>query len=427
MRGGDVTGRLDADDFAAIDAAAAPADAMLAADRRESVGRGESAGRQPVHTVYVPADRVAAAPDGWLAPTWGAAARAAIDAHAPTALALAGATGMAPDVVEAVWPRLLDKIATEPIEDLRVDLEDGYGTRPDDVEDRDATESARALVAATAAGVAPPYLGFRIKSLEPVTRRRGLRSLDLALGELCRGESDLPPGFVVTLPKVSAVAQVEAMAVACTRLEDRHELAAGRLRFEVQVETPRSVLGPDGTATVARIVHAGDLRVCGLHFGTYDYSAALGIAGPYQSLDHAVADHAKSVMQVAAAGTDVRLSDGSTNVLPVGDRQSVHAAWRLHARLVRRSLERGFYQGWDLHPAQLPTRYLATYAFFRAGLESALDRLRAYVDGAAGGTLDEPATARALAGFVLRGLDCGAVTEAELGVDPTALLRLASP
>ena len=416
-----MTGRLDADDFAEIDAAAAPADTMLAA-----ADRGESVGRQPVHTVYVPADRVAAAPDGWLAPTWGAAARAAIDAHAPTALALAGATGMAPDVVEAVWSRLLDKIATEPIEDLRVDLEDGYGTRPDDVEDRDASESARALVAATAAGVAPPYLGFRIKSMEPATRRRGLRSLDIALDELCRGESDLPTGFVVTLPKVSAVAQVGAMAVACTRLEDRHGLAAGRLRFEVQVETPRSVLGSDGTATVARIVHAGDRRVCGLHFGTYDYSAALGIAGPYQALDHAAADHAKAVMQVAAAGTDVRLSDGSTNVLPVGDRQSVHAAWRLHARLVRRSLERGFYQGWDLHPAQLPTRYLATYAFFRAGIESVLERLQAYVDGAAGGTLDEPATARALAGFVLRGLDCGAVTEAELGLAATDLQRLAS-
>ncbi|MGH3453921.1 MAG: DUF6986 family protein, partial [Nocardioidaceae bacterium] len=318
------------------------------------------------------------------------------------------------------------KMATEPIEDLRVDLEDGYGTRPDDVEDRDASESARALVAATAAGVAPPYLGFRIKSMEPATRRRGLRSLDIALDELCRGESDLPTGFVVTLPKVSAVAQVGAMAVACTRLEDRHGLAAGRLRFEVQVETPRSVLGSDGTATVARIVHAGDRRVCGLHFGTYDYSAALGIAGPYQALDHAAADHAKAVMQVAAAGTDVWLSDGSTNVLPVGDRQSVHAAWRLHARLVRRSLERGFYQGWDLHPAQLPTRYLATYAFFRAGIESVLERLEAYVDGAAGGTLDEPATARALAGFVLRGLDCGAVTEAELGLEATDLQRLAS-
>ncbi|HEU0287855.1 MAG TPA: aldolase, partial [Nocardioidaceae bacterium] len=207
---------LGPEDFAAIDAVAAPADAMLA----ESVGSGtpgESVVRQPVHTVYVPADRVAAEPEGRLALSWGAAARAAIDAHAPTALALAGATGLAPDVVEAVWPRLLDKLATEPVENLRVDLEDGYGTRPDDIEDADAIGSAQALVAATQAGIAPPYLGFRIKSMEPATRHRGLRSLDAALGVLAR--SGLPSGFVVTLPKVSAVAQVDAMAVACGRLE----------------------------------------------------------------------------------------------------------------------------------------------------------------------------------------------------------------
>jgi hypothetical protein len=110
----------------------------------------------------------------------------------------------------------------------------------------------------------------------------------------------------------------------------------------------------------------------------------------------------------------VFVSDGSTNVLPVGDRDAVHAGWRLHARLVRRSLERGFYQGWDLHPAQLPSRYAATYAFYRAGLPSASARLRAYLHGGDSGFLDEPATAVALAGFVLRGLECGAVDDAEV-------------
>jgi citrate lyase beta subunit len=423
----DPTPSLDAADLAAIDAVAAPADAMLSAgEPTASAGdRSESARRQPVHTVYVPADRAAADPEGRLAPTWGAAARSAIDAHAPTPLALAGATGMRLDVVESVWPRLLDKLAHEPVEDLRIDLEDGYGTRPDDIEDRDAVESARALVAGAQAGVTPPYLGYRIKSMEPATRHRGVRSLDLALGALA--DPGLPAGFVVTLPKVSAVAQVDAMAEACTRLETRHGLPAGRLRFEVQVELPQAVLGPDGIATVARIARAGDGRVCGLHFGTYDYTAALGIAGPWQSLEHPAADHAKAVMHLAVAGTAVRLADGSSNVLPVGDRMSVHAAWRLHTRLVRRALERGFYQGWDLHPGQLVSRFLATYGFFSAHVGSAAGRLRAYLDGDTGATLDEPATARALAGFVLRGVDCGAVTPSELGLDPTQLRRLTSP
>ena len=219
---------------------------------------------------------------------------------------------------------------------------------------------------------------------------------------------------MVTLPKVTDVRQVEAMAGVCRLLEEVHGLGPRRLRFELQIETPQAILGADGTATVARMLHAADGRCAGLHYGTYDYSAAVGIAAAYQSLDHPAADHAKAVMQVAAAGTGVRLSDGSTNVLPVGDTAAVHAAWRLHARLVRRSLERGYWQGWDLHPAQLPTRYLATYAFFREGLPAAAARLRAWVERAGGGVLDEPATAQALAGFVARGLDCGALTEAEV-------------
>ena len=77
-------------------------------------------------------------------------------------------------------------------------------------------------------------------------------------------------------------------------------------------------------------------RLSGLHYGTYDYSTALGVAPAHQALDHPVADHAKSVMQVAVAGTGVHVADGSTNVLPVGDTAAVHAAWQLHARLVRR-------------------------------------------------------------------------------------------
>jgi hypothetical protein len=178
------------------------------------------------------------------------------------------------------------------------------------------------------------------------------------------------------------------------------------------VETPLAVLGPDGTATVARLATAAEGRLVGLHYGTYDYSAALGVAAAEQSLAHPAADHAKAVMQVAVAGTGVRLSDGSCNILPVGP--GLQAAWQLHHRLVLRSLARGFYQGWDMHPAQLPTRFAATYAFFRSGSAAAVERLGGYLERRSGGILDEPATARALAGFLLRGLDCGALDPPEV-------------
>jgi len=334
-----------------------------------------------------------------------------------------------------VAERVRAKLAVEAIEDLRIDFEDGFGDRGDAAEDAAVVAAARELARAGAQGTATPFSGIRIKCLEAATRRRGVRTLALFVAELvaaraalAEGEDrGLPDGFVVTLAKVTAPHQVEAMALVCEQVEGANGLPPGSLRFEVQVETPQSLLAADGTATVARLVHAAPGRVTALHYGTYDYSASLGIAAAYQSMEHPAADHAKSVMQLAVAGTGVRLSDGSTNVLPVGDPQAVDAAWRLHGRLVRRSLERGFYQGWDLHPAQLPSRFAATYAFYREGAASALARLAAYVGFVPddGGVLDEPATARALAWFLGRGVDCGALTEAEVreatGLDRTGL------
>ena len=402
-----------------VDRLLADADARLARDYP-----GEVATRQPVHTVYLPADRYAAD----TLERWRLEATAVLDRHAPTAEAFPEAFGIGAGLAAEVHDRVRAKLEREPVEDLRVDFEDGYGDRGDDEEDLAAVTAATALRHTVASGQAAPFGGLRFKSLEAPTRRRGLRTLELFVGALAEG-GGLPDGFVVTLPKVTSVEQVAAMVLVCERLEQAHGLAAGALRFEIQVETPQAVLGADGTALVARMVHASARRCIGLHYGTYDYSAACGIAAGYQSLEHPVADHAKAVMQVAAAGTGVRLSDGSTNRLPVGDRAAVQAAWRLHARLVRRSLERGFYQGWDLHPAQLPSRYAAVFAFYREGLPAAAARLRAYLERTGSEFLDEPATARALADFLVRAVDCGATDSAEVeelsGVPPHRLAVLA--
>ena len=349
--------------------------------------------RQPVHTVYVPADRFAE----HTVREWRSGALAALDEHGPL-----------PGVDAALEARVRDKLAVEPIEDLRIDFEDGYGVRPDDEEDATARAAGTAL---GRSGAATPFVGLRIKSLEGPTRRRAVRTLELFLEELFAFGGS-PQGFRVTLPKVSSVAQIEAMVEICAALES--ELGFARLPFEIQVETPQAVLGADGTALVARMLHTSAGRCVGLHYGTYDYSAALGVAAAYQSMTHPVAEHAKAVMLVAAAGTGVPVSDGSTNIVPVGSREQVRSAWELHLRLVRRSLEGGLYQGWDLHPAQLPTRFAATFAFYADGLDAAAGRLADYRNRVSGGVLDEPATARALAGFLHRGLSCGALDEADV-------------
>lgn len=409
---------LPADVLASVEARLAPTDRLLA-----TAYPGDDGSRQPVHTVYVPGDRYA--PE--LPVEWGRQAMAAVAAAGGLG-ALAIDVGLAGGIAAAVVPLVERKLATEPIEDLRIDFEDGYGDRGDDAEDADAVRAAERVAAAADAPGAPPFIGIRFKSFEAATRARGIRTLDLFVTTLVE-QGGLPDGLALTLPKVSTVAQVEAMAEVVAALERAHGLPEGRLRFEVQVETPQLVLGADGVAPVALLAAAVPGRIVGLHYGTYDYSAALGIAAPDQSLEHPAADHAKSVMQVAVAGTGIRLSDGSTNVLPVGDR--AREAWRLHARLVRRALERGFAQGWDLHPAQLPTRYLATYAYYREAYPSVAARLRHVHEHTSGAVLDEPATVRALAGFVVRGVRCGAITTdevaADTGLHAAALAEQASP
>jgi citrate lyase beta subunit len=384
---------------------------------------GDDGSRQPIHTAYLPADRFHARSTA----EWGTAAGALLDRHARNPAALAAILGISIELAEEVYPRVQAKLASEPIEDLRIDFEDGYGPRSDAEEDADAVRAATEAAHAIRAGDAPPHLGIRFKSLEPSTRRRGIRTFDIFLSALA-SDAELPDGLRLTLPKVTDPDQVAAFAAICGAWEQANELPAGSLRFEIQIETPQAILAADGGTNVARMIGAGGGRVSALHYGAYDFSAAVGIPAEYQSLAHPIADHAKAVMQLAAAGTGVRLSDGSSNVLPTGDAASVLAAWQLHAGLIRRSLERGYYQGWDLHPGQLVTRYAATFAFYRLSYPAAADRLRDYLAGASGGVLDEPATAQALAATLVRGVHSGALDAAEVtersGVDQATLQAL---
>jgi citrate lyase beta subunit len=361
-------------------------------DRRRASG-----GRQPVHTCYVPADRITAT----LPRDWGDLALAALDRH-PGLL----------DVPADILTKVRAKLAREPVEDLRIDFEDGYGTRDDAIEDADAARAATLLARWRGLGTAPPWAGIRFKSFDTVAlAERGIRTLDIFLTTLVR-ESGPPQGLALTFPKVTSDGQVTVLCEVLEPLEDRLGLPLGTLRFEIQIETTRSIVDDEGRIAVPRLIAAGRGRVSGLHFGTYDYTAACDLDAAQQHLAHPACDFARHVMQVSAAGTGVRLADGSTNLLPVGD--AVELGWRTHYALVRRSLEHGFHQGWDLHPAQLVTRYAAVYAYYLEHAGASARRLSAYLSGVTGSVADEPATARALAGTLRRAVDCGALTEREV-------------
>ena len=394
---------------------------------------GDVGSRQPVHTVYGGAQLFKSDGAGKL----GAIALRALHEYAPNAQALGAAVGIADHpALATIYARMVEKLGREPVEDFRIDFEDGYGNRPDAEEDGHAVTVAESLTAGMKNGTLSPFIGVRIKPLNDELRARSIRTLDIVLTTLIKRAKRLPPNLVITVPKITILEQVDYAAGVLERLERKLKLAKGTLRFEVMVETPQIVFGADGTTPLAQIPERARGRLTGAHFGTYDYTAGVNITAAHQRMRHPACDFAKEMMQVAFAGTGVWLSDGSTTVMPVPlhraapngpaltsnqvaeNRASVHRAWKLHFDDVTHSLVGGFYQGWDLHPAQLVTRYAALYAFFLDGIDAAGARLQNFVGKAAQATLvgdvfDDAATGQGLLNFFLRGINSGAITEEE--------------
>jgi hypothetical protein len=394
---------------------------------------GDPERRQPVHTVYGGGHLFRAA----TAERLGELALRALDEFAPDAGELMAATGMADDptgLAEAVHGRVRDKLEEEPVEDFRIDFEDGYGHRSDEEEDGHVLAAASEVAAGLDGGTLPPFLGLRVKPLTPELRARAARTLDLFLTSLVEKTGGaLPANWVFTLPKITDPAQPAAFAGLLERLERELGLEAGLLRFELMVETPQSIVDDEGRVALPALVAAGEGRVTAAHFGTYDYTALLNITAAHQRMRHPACDFARDLMKVALANTGIWISDGSTAVLPVaphraGDgeslsaqqvaenRAAVHGAWRLHYEDVTDSLVRGLYQGWDLHPAQLVTRYAAVYAFFLGALDAAADRLTNFLERAAQATLlgnvfDDAATGQGLLNFFLRAVNSRAIGE----------------
>ena len=369
----------------------------------------EISGRRPVHVVYGGAHLFKAE----LCRKLGDAAGRALQAYAPDAAALAGALGMPEDIAAAVYPRVAAKLKDQPVEDYRIDFEDGYGVRSDAEEDAHAEAAAAETARAMDAGLLPPFFGIRIKPLEDALADRSLRTLRIYLDRA----GPLPDTFAVTLPKITTAGQVRRLVAA---------LRPG-VRIELMIETPQSLLH------LPELVEAAQGRAVAAHFGPYDYTASLGITAANQILTHPACDFARNTMQVALAGTGLALSDGPTTNLPIAphrgealtaaqaeeNRAVVHRAWQLHYDNVRRALDHGYYQGWDLHPAQLVARYAAVYAFFQEGLAQASARLRHFLEKAAqatriGHVFDDAATANGLLNHFLRALNCGAIPEGDI-------------
>ena len=389
---------------------------------------GESGRRQPVHTVYGGAHLFKSD----TAVRLGQLAVRSFEAYAPDANAFAAALDLPSELADTIYARVGEKLSREAVEDFRIDFEDGYGTRPDAEEDGHVVAAANEVAKGMTAGTLSPFIGIRIKTFSDELMSRSMRTLDLFLTTLVDAAGMLPDNFVVTLPKIVTPEQVTALIDIFDEIEPKLGLDSGSLKMEMMIETTQSIIASDGKIGMPRMLEAARGRCTGAHFGTYDYTASCSITAAYQDMLHPACDFARSMMQVSFGGTGVWLSDGATNIMPVAphrgeslsaeqiaeNRAVVHGAWKLHYDHCRHSLANAFYQGWDLHPGQLPTRYAAVFTFFLEGLDAASERLRNFVEKAAQATLvgdvfDDAATGQGLLNYFLRAINCGAVTEQE--------------
>ncbi len=333
-----------------------------------------------------------------------------------------------------IYQKTIEKLKNEPIEDFRVDFEDGYGTRPDAEEDSHAISASDELAKAFLQKTITPFCGFRTKSFQPETYKRAIRTLDLFLTNLiekCGGI--LPENFAVTLPKITREEEVEVLDELLSEFEKRNNLEKGVIKIEIMIETPQAIVNENGETALRKLVEAGKGRVNSAHFGAYDYTASFGISGIHQHLRHEACNFARQMMQIALSPLNIRLSDSVTTEMPVAvhkdenltlnqlkeNKRVVQKAWRAHFNNVTNSLINGFYQGWDLHPAQLAARYAAVYAFFLESEDEQGNRLKGFVEKATqasltGNTFDDAASAQGLLNFFVRAFSCGALNEEEV-------------
>lgn len=333
-----------------------------------------------------------------------------------------------------VYNKVIAKLKTEAIEDFRIDFEDGYGNRSNEEEDETARTAAIEVAKGMREKTLPPFIGIRIKPFTEEMKERGLRTLDIFITTLVKEtKGKLPGNFIVMLPKVTIPEQPATLAAFFDILEKELNIEKGILKMEMMVETTQAIMSIDGTNPLYKFIKASNGRCIAMHFGTYDYTASCSITAKYQEMDHPVCDFAHHMTKVALAHTGIWLSDGATNTMPIGPHRgdnlskeqlkenmdTVHRAWKKGYDHIRHSLWNGFYQGWDLNPAQFPMRYAAVYAFFLESYDDAVERLKTFVEKAARATLigdvfDDAATGQGLLNYFLRALNSGAITEEEV-------------
>lgn len=389
-------------------------------------------GRQPVHTLYGGAHLFKINTVQKMC----VLARKSFNDYADTSEKLASALGWdkKDKLNKLIHTKISLKLESEAVEDYRIDFEDGFGIRTDREENQTAEIAAREFANAMKENLLPEFSGIRIKSLSEEVKLRAVKTLEIFLTTLTeKSGGKIPDNFIITLPKVNSTGQIKVFVKILEQLENKLKIKNGKLKFEIMFETPQSVFDRKGRINIVPMIKASKGRMKAIHLGIYDLSLACEISPKYQTYINPLSDFVRQILVISAAGTRINISDGATNIIPsethkgitLTEKQKkensevIHSAWKTAYENIFHSLKCGIYQGWDLHPSQIPVRYAAVYRFFLEGMEEIFYRYKNFKESYAqaamtGSKFDDAATGQGFLNYFRRAFNCGAISLIEL-------------
>lgn len=269
----------------------------------------------------------------------------------------------AQNFAQQIHRRVVNKLETQPFEDLRFDFAALYPTRSDAEEDADALRIAELLTERTAEQPWPPKFGIRVKPLHAASAARSLRTIDLFLTHCLEYAQTLPNNLVITLAHVQIPEQVQALNAALAMFEAQHQLAPNSIALEIQLDSAEALVAFDGSISLRHLWAAARQRCNTIRLG----EIALPTGRPYPAPDDVLQSSQEFLrywVQLGLQGTGTILADAP---LPAPTDHNISAWWQTQGTAILSRLRAGWTQGTDWHPSHLPIRFATNFVHYSFG------------------------------------------------------------
>lgn len=355
------------------------------------------------------------------------------------------------EIRQQVIDQTINKLTVNPVEDYRIDFEDGYGLRDSAKEDEDAERCAIELseLFQKSDNSSAFQTGIRIKSFSLPTLQRSIRTFDIFLSTFFQNcDIQNVPFLSVCLPKVTDLKEVELLLSLLTDYAKSHNLNTGFLRAEIMLETPEFYLKSNGFAALREMVDSFSGSFNALHLGLYDFTSSLGVQSADQKYNHPYLDFLRFQTIMQFSKSTIRLVDGATMEMPVekykksefaelseeecnANKIMIINAANAHTENIYHSMKMGFDSSWDLHPGQVAIRYLTLFTNYKKSFSAMRERFINFVENAAratvlNGQFDDAATGQGMLNYFIKGYRLGALSADDIrktGFDIETLVK----